>query len=353
MFPSSERRFLAINYLTIISLFVLILAGAVVRTTGSGMGCPDWPKCFDRIVPPTDSSQLPANYQEKYVQRRVAKNERFARTLEVLGFNDQARRIRNDESILAPEEFNAAKTWTEYVNRVIGVITGFLMLACLVFSVTYLKSERSIFFFSLLNLLLVGFQGWFGSIVVSTNLLSWTITIHMILAFIILAVSIYTYFLARVLRDRQVLASRSAGPVRFFAIFMLLVTLVQVVLGTEVRERIDTISSSMDYLSRADWVAKVGMPFNIHRDLAILVFFGNVVLFFLVRGRYVLNGWQFKYITYIVFLVVLQIITGIVLSYLALPALAQALHLMLASLLFGAQFYFLLLLKRNTLYSRR
>ena len=116
---ASKTRFRKVNAATVILLFVLILAGGVVRSTGSGMGCPDWPKCFGRYVPPTSSSDLPKDYKQKYVERRLAKNGRFAKTLDIFGFSDLARRIREDKSILVPEEFNAAKTWTEYINRLI------------------------------------------------------------------------------------------------------------------------------------------------------------------------------------------------------------------------------------------
>lgn len=353
MFPSSEKRFLKINFISIITLFALILAGGIVRSTGSGMGCPDWPKCFDQYIPPTHVSQLPDNYHEEYVEKRVAKNLRFAQTLNAIGFREAAERIKNDRSILEPEEFNATKTYIEYINRLIGAIYGVLLIGCVVFSLTYFRSRIKIFFWSLLNLFLVGFQGWLGSIVVSTNLMAWVVTVHMLLAVAILAISIYTYFLARVWRDRNLLVNRKAGLLKYLVIATIIITLVQITLGTTVREQIDAIASAMNYLNRSEWISKVGLNFVLHRDLAILVLILNVIAFLLIRSRYSLRSYQFKYVLFVVTMIGAQIITGIVLSYLALPPVAQAAHILLATLMFGAQFYLMLLLGRNKMYSRK
>src|SRR5882762_3566892 len=141
---TSKIRFQKINLATIILLFILILAGGVVRSTGSGMGCPDWPKCFGRYIPPTSSSELPKDYKQKYVAGRLAKNQRFAKTLDVFGYSDLAKRIREDRSILVPEEFNAAKTWTEYINRLIGAASGIFLLLTAVLSFTYRRENRLI-----------------------------------------------------------------------------------------------------------------------------------------------------------------------------------------------------------------
>src|SRR5690606_19580204 len=210
MYLPAEKRFIMVNIITIIILYVVILAGGVVRSTGSGMGCPDWPKCFNRRIPPTDVSQLPADYEQEYIDGRAEKNERFANTLAKLGFADLAFEIRNDKSILVHEEFNATKTWTEYVNRLAGATLGLFIILCVIFSTAFWRFRKRIFFLSLLNLFLVGFQGWMGSIVVSTNLTPWVITVHMLLALVILAISIYTYFQARVARDRSILLNQES-----------------------------------------------------------------------------------------------------------------------------------------------
>lgn len=347
MFPSRERRFLKVNFMTIVSLFLVILAGGVVRSTGSGMGCPDWPKCFDQIIPPTDASQLPAGYQDKYVEKRVKKNERFAKTLDVLGYGDLAHRIRHDKSILTPEEFNASKTWTEYVNRLVGVVTGFLMIACVFCSFTYLKSRKRIFFWSLFNVFLVGFQGWLGSIVVSTNLLAWIVTLHMLIAIAILAIAIYTYYGAKVLRDQTSLGKTVHTGLSLVTVFSLILTIVQITLGTEVREQVDAIASAMNDLNRTEWVRQVGLDFVYHRDLAILVVIVNLLSFVLVRRQFQAKSVQREYIYYVLLLIGLQAVSGLALSYAGLPPFAQAAHILLATLLFGAQFYFLLLLNRQ------
>jgi len=342
---AAKKNFQFFNLTAIVLLFVLILAGGVVRSSGSGMGCPDWPKCFGLYIPPTDASQLPANYKQQYVDGRMAKNQRFAKTLDVFGYSDLANRIRDDRSILVPEDFNAAKTWTEYINRLIGAISGIFLLLTAIYSFSYRGVDNSIVVTAVLNLILVGFQGWLGSIVVSTNLVAWIVTVHMLLALAILALAIYSFHRAKV-NGRPKLTMK--GFIYLQVIVVLLLSIAQIVFGTEVREKVDEVATHLQGGYRQDWVMRAGEIFSNHRDLAVAVFILNVVLYALVRKSYSRRSIHQQLMSFTFLMIMLQIGTGIALSYFSLPPFAQAAHILLASLIFGAQFYLLLNLSRST-----
>ncbi len=338
-----QNRFQKTNLLTIILLFILILAGGIVRSTGSGMGCPDWPKCFGCYVPPTNVSQLPKDYKEKYVAVRVAKNQKFAKTLDVFGFGDLANRLRQDKSILNPEEFNAAKTWTEYINRLIGAITGLFLFATAVFSLGYWGKNKLIIFMSVFNWILVGLQGWLGSIVVSSNLVSWIVTVHMMLALAILAVAILTYHLAKVYGKNEL---KTLPLIKIITWVCLVISTIQIAFGSGVRESIDAVATRLSG-HRDGWVNSAGDIFLQHRNMAILVLLANVTLYALIRRHFSRHSVQQQLMSFTFLIIMLQIVTGIILSYLALPPIAQALHIVLASLMFGAQFYLALNLYKS------
>ncbi len=338
-----RTKFKQANLLAIVSLFLVILAGGVVRSSGSGMGCPDWPKCFGRYVPPTDVSQLPKGYKQQYVQERVMKNIRFAKMLDVFGYKALAARIRKDKSILVPEDFNAANTWTEYVNRLLGVIAGLFLVLTVVFSFSYNHEAVIIPVLSVVNLILVGVQGWLGSIVVSTNLTSWIVTVHMLLALAIVAVSIYTYNLARTL-GKPVLKRQPL--IIFVTVAAFLLSIFQIVLGSTVREEVDAASDRLEGY-RGDWIKAAADALADHRTIAIAVLVINVILYILIRKYYTRESFQRQVMSFTFLMIMLQIVTGIILSYFMLPPFAQAAHILLASLVFGAQFYLLLNLSRS------
>ncbi|MCX2450551.1 COX15/CtaA family protein [Pedobacter sp. PLR] len=350
MVSRAEKRFIRLNLLTIVVTLLLILAGGIVRSTGSGMGCPDWPKCFDQYIPPTHLSQLPANYKDKYVAERVAKNERFAKTLEKMGKAHLADSIRHDTSILQPETFNVAKTWTEYLNRLMGAFTGFFLVGLLVYSFAYRKTATRILVLSILNVIIVGFQAWLGSIVVSTNLMPWIVTVHMLLALVILAILVYTYNYARQLQEQTVVIMSNIFWLKVLTLVSVALSTIQVVLGTEVREAIDAISKNMMYNDRGSWVSKVGDVFSYHRDVAILVLILNVVIYKIVKDKFNGKARALLVGNGIAIVLIIQIVTGLLLSNFALPPYAQALHILFSTALFTLQYYLYLLVYRTDTY---
>lgn len=352
MVPKSEKRFIRLNLITIVVTLLLILAGGIVRSTGSGMGCPDWPKCFDQYVPPTSVSQLPADYKEKYVAERVAKNERFARTLDKIGKGHLADSIRHDPSILLPETFNVAKTWTEYVNRLMGASTGFLLLILAGYSFIYRKTAKRIVVLSILNLIVVAYQGWLGSIVVSTNLMPWIVTVHMLLALVILAILVYTYHYTRQMHRQPTVVMARLGMLKLLIFLSIAVSVLQVVLGTEVREAIDAVSKQLMYEGRDIWLTKVGNIFSYHRDMAVLVLIFNILIYKMVKDRFNGKALALMVTNGVAIVLIIQIVTGLILSNFALPPYAQALHILFSTVLFTLQYYLYLLVYRTDTYQQ-
>lgn len=350
MIAKSENRFIKVNLIAIIATLTVILAGGIVRSTGSGMGCPDWPKCFDQYIPPTSVSQLPPDYESKYIEGRKKKNERFADFLDRIGKHQLADNIRHDESILVHEEFNAAKTWTEYVNRLTGATLGVLLLLTAVFSFIYRKVATRITVLSWLNVLVVGYQAWLGSIVVSTNLTQWVITAHMLLALVVLGIAIYTYHYAKQLHKEPIVIMYRTGWLKGFLLFTIVISIVQVVVGTEVRESIDSIAKSLQYNKREVWVSRVGDMFVYHRDLAILVTVSNLIVYKMIIDRF--NGKALPLITanYLIITLIVQMVSGVLLSYFGLPPYAQAIHILFSTIMFGLQYYLYLLVYRTKTY---
>lgn len=340
------RRFRFWSVLTVISIYVLILVGGIVRATGSGMGCPDWPKCFGQWVPPTDIKELPADYKQVYTAQRVAKNQKLARTLASLGFKQVAGEIFAHPTQYIETEFNATKTWIEYINRLVGALIGIFVFITAVVALPYWQRDRTVFWLAVGGWLLTGVQGWLGSLVVSTNLLPIMVTIHMGLALLIVAMLLYAADRAQreptqdawevnttSINQTQLAAASGLQPLLWL---LLLVTFTQIVLGTQVREQVDHISAAAGYVGRENWVSQLGSIFKVHRSMSILVT--------LLNGYAAYRLWPLagarlrRFVAATLGILALEIVAGIVLAYLALPAFVQPVHLTLATLLFGAQF---------------
>lgn len=342
---TSINSFRRVSTLAVIAVYFLILVGGIVRSTGSGMGCPDWPKCFGSVIPPTNVDQLPENYQEIYLQKRLAKNERFVATLEKLGFEEKAKQIANDKSIMVEEEFNVTKTWIEYINRLLGVVIGLLIILTVWKSFKLWKIDKWIPIYALVSLALVLFTGWIGSIVVSTNLLAWMITFHMLLALALVGVLLYINHRSERLQPSHGVRADVPAKIQWVLVIGTVLMLIQVILGTQVREQIDQISFALGDLLREEWVDRLGVDFLIHRSFSI-VLLGIHILYFIWAFRYTVRRSKVNLWSQVLMVVLLlEIASGIGMAYFGIPAFLQPIHLLLGSLILGIQFMLILQLK--------
>ena len=319
-----SRRFIRFQWVALISLFLVISAGSFVRITGSGMGCPDWPKCFGQWIPPTAEEQLPSNYLAIFQEKRAKKAIKFCKFLRSIGMKETAEKIKNDPTLLKEEPFNAARTYTEYINRLLGFMAGNLMLLGFVWSLIYYRSFWLIGL-SFLNLILMGIEAWFGSIVVATNLVPWTITVHMFLALVILLIQLYLIFRISP-RHHKTLQVQPVVYYMWWAIFA--ITFYQMFLGTQVREYIDELTKQG--LGRDAWSDKFGMEFFIHRSFSWLVL---ILLVYLgwkneKESKLSIIRWAFVILS-------IELFAGVFLAYFDLPGLVQTAHLVFATVLLG------------------
>ena len=320
-------------------LYFLILAGGIVRCTGSGMGCPDWPKCFGKLIPPISIEELPEGYEEKFVNGRIEKNKRLGKILSFIGLDELSNKIINDPEIKVSEKFNVYKTWTEYINRLIGAIVG-ISLFLLFISSIYLKPfDNKIFLLSFLSIILVLFQAWLGSLVVSTNLLSGFITVHVIVALIIICNVILCYHLTSNIK----LVNFKSDLLVFFIIVSFFLFFVQIVLGTNVRESVDGLFKFFGFNQRDLIIESLGINFIIHRSFSLLILiFQSITYYFILRQSKI--DLYFKNISRILLvLIILEILVGVGMAYFQIPKFLQPIHLFVAFLIFGIQFYVILL----------
>lgn len=330
------KRFRTVALLTIFAVLFLIWVGGWVRSTGAGMGCPDWPKCFGVWIPPTSESQLPSDYLEHFVALRQKKNERLATMLDKLGMSELAYKIQHDPNINQHEPFNAYKTWTEYVNRLVGVAVGILIFLTLVRAWKIRKDYPKVFWLSFAGFIGVLFEGWLGSIVVSTNLLPVLITIHMLVAMLVLMVLIMAY-----MRTKAVQRSTSFIPSRlgWVGVGVSFIALMQVLFGTQVRENVDTVAKMLGADARALWISNLGTDYLIHIRFYWVLVIGIAYWLYQLRPFQVQSTTLTYANRFLVAMVGIEIALGIAMHYLAIPPIIQPLHLLLGTSIFALSYF--------------
>jgi len=318
----------------LILVYLVIIAGALVRMTGSGMGCPDWPKCFGYYIPPTEEKELLFTSGKEYDKGQViikdqkllvAKTDFKAQSS--FEPSDWEKYTKHDYAL-----FNPFHTWVEYLNRLVGALAGLACLLAFFLSFGYWKDNKKQIALYFLICFLMGFQAWLGKTVVDSVLNPYKITTHMLVALLIVSLQLFGIFTAQNSRE-SIVIDRKFKLILGIAVGL---TIIQIILGTQVRESVDTIIEMG--LPKKAWIQNPKINFYIHRSFSILVLIVNAFLFY--RNRKL--GLGFTKMNWVAVLILLEILSGISMYYLNFPFGTQTIHIVLATLLFGIQLYLML-----------
>jgi heme a synthase len=314
--------------LSLYCVFLVILAGSIVRVTGSGMGCPDWPKCFGYYIPPVNESTLVYTADHHYQKgQMVILNDTLWRAK--LDFSAGALFDRSQWEKYPKHNyaiFNPMHTWVEYINRLATVVLG---LPCaILFGLTivyaFKRKDRVPMYWSAASMLMLLFEAWLGKLVVDGNLIENSITYHMLGSLVLLLSLLALIQYLQPERNIQV-SNKSLWLGTGFAVLCF----VQIILGTQVREEIDVLNKSG--MERSFWMDNMTMWFYIHRSFSILM----IIVFGLWLKDLHQQNLLRTQIKALILVLGLEITVGIVLAYLGVPAFAQPMHLFFGTVLFS------------------
>ncbi len=336
-----KNKFKLFSKISLILIYLVILAGSTVRMTGSGMGCPDWPKCFGYLIPPNNRSQLDwkQNYNYTKGQIIIIKDKLYSSKNK---FKSGRNYNKSNWKLYTKHNyslFNPYHTWIEYINRLIGALSGLSVLIMTFFSFSYLKEKKIIPIFSIITLFLMGFQAWLGKIVVDSNLMPIKITIHLSLAILLVILMVILIQFSQKKEYNHTISKEF----KTILILGFIVTLNQIFMGTQVREYVDQMFKLSNNSLSNIWQKTPPIIFYIHRSFSILV----LLIHFYIGYKFFKFGMMPFAFKIIILMIGCEILTGILMYYFNFPFFSQPLHLLFASILIGAQTYFIIEINKN------
>ncbi|MFY7670530.1 COX15/CtaA family protein [Tenacibaculum sp. MEBiC06402] len=328
-----KKHFPRVVKITLISVYLIFLAGAIVRMTGSGMGCPDWPKCFGYYIPPTSEEQITWEPNKEFKEGMIIVKDEVLYVAQKDLTTSSDFNIANWEKYTKHDyaKFNKYHTWTEYINRLVSVVAGFVFLFLLYGALQFRKENKTITIISFAAFFLMLFEAWLGKTVVDTNLKPTIITIHMVIGLVIVALLLYLRFIV----------TEKNNTYKFDTLFnrLLIVSvvfsLIQIAMGTQVRQFIDEQVKQFGFENKQYSLMNPSFKFYFHRSFTIAIILVNAGMFYLNQVK----NLGYKLVNWIVFLIFLETITGILMYYAEIPIGTQAVHLLAGAILFGLQFY--------------
>lgn len=305
----NRSRYRKILFLTWFLTLDLIMFGAFVRLTDSGLGCPDWPGCYGSVTPVGALSE-----------------------------------IRQAVSIMPEGPVTLSKAWIEMVHRYVGALLGFLIICICWMAWRYRKTLNQTPTLAFVTLLAVCVQGAFGAWTVTHKLMPVVVTAHLLGGMSLLA--LMTWLAARERGHLPVAAAMQSY--KSWMAFGLVLLFVQIGLGGWVSTNYAALAC-MDFPTcHGNWVPEMDLSSGyslirglgempggemisqpaltaihwVHRNFAFLIFTYLGILGWTLRKDPGLRGPA----TLMVVLLFAQLFTGLTTIFFQWPLLIAVLH---------------------------
>lgn len=304
----------------LVSVLLLMFVGALVRVTGAGMGCPDWPTCWGCLIPPTSVDQV--DFDSLPIEKFQRKAERMGRAADSITVDT----LRT--------EFNPRHVWTEFINRLFSLPVGIFSFATFVAAWWQRKSRPSVFFFAFGSLIVVLLNAWMGARVVYSGLKPGVLTAHLALAMALTGMLVYCAWAGTSHRWSVRMRASSAGrSLRYWISGLLVAIVISGILGSQVRELTDEMAKFHDNAPRSTWIEELERSglYLWHRSLSWLILICASGAFFTSKG---LKSGDQGAVEWGVFGIVLaQMILGVIMSQIHIYSWVQVLHVGLSAVL--------------------
>jgi cytochrome c oxidase assembly protein subunit 15 len=292
------KSFVRFSFVSTLFTYLVIFTGGLVRVSGAGLGCPDWPKCFGRWLPPLSYDQVPVAFDATQV--------------------------------------NLVLAWIEYLNRILGVILGILVAVTAILAIKNFRKTPSVLAPSVFAGLLVAFLGWQGGKVVETHLEPFLVSMHLIIALALACLLLYATLRAYYLSGE---GNRAVGvyPQRaaLWVALLWLLVVVQVVLGTEMPSGLEALAGRFPLADGVELIAELGAVKYIHPLLGVAIALVTIAVGLRLLAKSTPCGLAKQGLWLAMLLVLFQLLLGLGLIGVGTPPFLQVFHLWLAALLVG------------------
>jgi cytochrome c oxidase assembly protein subunit 15 len=312
-------RFQKLATAALVSVLLLMFVGAIVRVTGAGMGCPDWPTCWGCLIPPTSVEQV--DFEKLPLEKFQAKAARMGRDPSMI----------TEASLRA--EFNPRHVWTEFTNRLFSLPVGFFSLATFIAAFWQREKRPLVFWLAFTSLVVVLVNAWMGARVVYSGLAPGVLTTHLALAMSLMGTLGYCAWRGT---DRPWRIQMESGPRRQLQVVVCLlfaVTVFEGIIGAQVREMTDELAKFHANAPRSTWIAELegSWKYLAHRSFSWVVL-GATLWAWLLTKRHRAGG-PGKVENVVLGIVLAQMVLGMVMAQIHIYSWVQVLHVGLAAIL--------------------